>query len=367
MLDLTTPPSSTAVGSVPPPSGSVGIDDRSDAELDSLGFGVIALDAEGTILRYNLYESRFARLDRNQVLGRNFFQEVARCTQTPEFEGRFRTIVDAPAGAAVRFDYLFDFKFGAQRVDVEIVSVLPGAAGRFYLLINRRQVEGPRPDFPAEKLAVEQRALAPDEKERGVLRDDIERRFVDVPAAFFGALRATCDRLAPETWGVFANEWGVQWGRRAAVDLEASAIELGAESLRDLPMREVAKILAGYFGDRGWGLPAFEFNAIADGLVVVRLDRSALAEAARSTRGAVDRSCHLVAGCLAGVLSAVAGRRLAGREVACRSGGAPSCELVVFGHERRTTVDAVLATGARGVDPVRSALRKSPRGAGGTA
>ena len=42
------------------------IDERSDAEIDALPFGVIALDEAGTVLRYNLYESRLARL----LLGR---------------------------------------------------------------------------------------------------------------------------------------------------------------------------------------------------------------------------------------------------------------------------------------------------------
>ena len=47
------------------------VDEASDAELDALDVGVVGLDEQGTILRYNLYESRLARLDRNQVLGKN--------------------------------------------------------------------------------------------------------------------------------------------------------------------------------------------------------------------------------------------------------------------------------------------------------
>ena len=62
----------------------------SEEELDALQFGVICLDREGKILRYNLAESRLARLDRAQVLGKNFFRRVAPCTATPEFEGRVR-------------------------------------------------------------------------------------------------------------------------------------------------------------------------------------------------------------------------------------------------------------------------------------
>ena len=77
-----------------PPFDPSRIDALPDADLDALPFGVICVDRTGRILRYNLAESRLARLDRRQVLGRNFFRTVAPCTQTPAFEGRFRLFVD---------------------------------------------------------------------------------------------------------------------------------------------------------------------------------------------------------------------------------------------------------------------------------
>ena len=52
----------------------------SETELDALPFGVICLDPDGKVLRYNLAESRLARLDRAQVLGKNFFRRIAPCT-----------------------------------------------------------------------------------------------------------------------------------------------------------------------------------------------------------------------------------------------------------------------------------------------
>jgi photoactive yellow protein len=341
------------------------VDERSDAELDGLPFGVVGLDEEGIILRYNLYESRFARLDRNQVLGRNFFTEVAPCVRTEVFEGRFRRFVAPGAESPIeRFDYVFDFKFGTQEVSIELLRA--AGARRFYLLINRTKVAAPRPAIPAAQLAALQRDLAPDESRRGVLRDDLERRFVDAPATLFAALRATCDRLAPETWQLFSTEWGVQWGRRAAVDLEASVLESGGKSLRELPMREVAGIVAGYLAERGWGLPAFDFSPAAEGLLLVELSRSALAEAApASPRDAVarrsDLACYMVAGCLSAILSSVAGRRLVAREVECVASGAARCSMVVIAHERRAAVDAVLGAGERGFEAIRLALRRAPR------
>ncbi|MFO0660908.1 MAG: hypothetical protein U0165_13905, partial [Polyangiaceae bacterium] len=245
------------------------IDDQSDADLDALPFGVIGLDDDGNILRYNLYESRFARLDRNQVVGKNFFSEVALCTRNEQFEGRFRAFVREPREDHVeRFDYLFDFKFGAQQVSVDLLKA-PGV-DRYYLLINRRKLSAPRPEFPKELLAVEQAQLAPEERDDGVVRDALERRFVDVPAPFFAALRATCDRLAPETWQVFSQEWGTQWGRRAAVDIEAACLEGPGVSLRDLPMREVGRRLTDYMSERGWGAASFDYSLTQEGILVLR-------------------------------------------------------------------------------------------------
>jgi photoactive yellow protein len=335
---------------------AITVDERSDAELDALPFGVVALDRDGTVLRYNLYESRLARLDRNQVVGRHFFQEIAPCTRTAAFEGRFREFVEANVPARVeRFEYVFDFKFGAQDVTIDMVRAR--SAPRFYLLINRRKVGAPR-EVPREQLAAAQVDLAPDEDRAGVLRDDLERRFVDAPAPLFAALRATCDRLAPDTWQLFANEWGVQWGRRAAVDLEAAALEREGRSLRELPMRVVAVMIAGYFAERGWGAPSFDLGLADGGILKVDLARSALAEsAARPKEGAPDLTCHLFAGSVAAILTAIAGRRLTGREIACAAGGAPHCTIAVVGHERRSSLDAALAAGARG-DEVLAALER---------
>jgi photoactive yellow protein len=359
MLDLVRPITET-------PFDARRVDDLSDAELDALAFGVIALDEEGTVLRYNLYESRLARLDRNQVVGRNFFADVAHCARTEAFEGRFRAFtILGTEGQVDHFDFVFDFKFGAQNVVIELIRA--ASAPRWYLFVNRTSVAPPRPSFPVEMLAALQRDLAPDEERQGVLRDELERRIVDAPAPFFAALRATCDRLAPESWQLFATEWGVQWGRRTAVDLEASVLERGGRSLREIPMREVAHLVAAYLSERGWGAPSFDFALTVEGLLVVDVDRSALAEEApRPTRNGSskrdDLACHIVAGCLSGILSSVAGRRLAAREVACVAGGADRCSIILVAHERRASVDAALAEGMRGVESIRAALRRAPLG-----
>ncbi|MHC4849391.1 MAG: PAS domain-containing protein [Planctomycetota bacterium] len=77
-------------------------------ELDQLPIGAIRMDRDGTILEYNAAEARLAQRDPKDVIGRNFFTEVAPCTNVQEFAGRFRADVgsDRPA---VAFPYVFRF------------------------------------------------------------------------------------------------------------------------------------------------------------------------------------------------------------------------------------------------------------------
>lgn len=335
------------------------VDTVDDSELDTIDFGVVALDADGVVLRYNLYESRLARLDRNQVLGRNFFTDVAPCTRCEEFEGRFRHVV--ATGDRVQFEFLFDFRFGAQKVAVEIISI-PGG-DRYYLLINRRAILPARPDLPASSYAVLQRDLAPDEAQLGVRRGPEEQRLIELPWSWLAALRATCKRLAPDTWQLFCSEWGGEWGRRAAQELETTAMQTQSTPLHEQPMRDVANLISDHFFQEGWGLMRFDFGAAHEGLIVAEVERSALAELGAQQRGPSESSselaCHLLAGCLGSLMSQIGARRLTVREVSCKAGGASRCTFVVVAEPRRNALEAALAQGVRGLEKIRAAVRSA--------
>jgi photoactive yellow protein len=90
-----------------------------ESELDHLPFGAIKLDKDGTILSYNLAEAALTGRDPRRVVGRNFFHDVAPCTNVREFAGRFR------AGIALRelhavFPYRFDFEMAPRDVTVTL-------------------------------------------------------------------------------------------------------------------------------------------------------------------------------------------------------------------------------------------------------
>lgn len=350
MIDLVSPPS----GVTPVPFDAAELDRRSDRELDQLPFGVVCLDADGTILRYNLAESRLARLDRNQVVGKKFFAQVAPCTRGPEFEGRFREFAGAGERTDVlRFDFLFDFKFGAQEVSVEIVRAR--GVARFYLLINRRKVHGPRNDLPEGFAAPRQAELAPEEKGQGVRRDEVERRVLELPWSILAALRHTCEEVAPEGWPIFCHAWGTQWGRSVAVDLETEALEAFALSVREVPLRTAMEMLARGMARQGWGALQVDFAFAERGALVAHLGRSAMAEAVGQGK---ELRCQLVAGMLGAVFTHLASRHLSVREVLCRARGDASCTFVAVSDGRREALEDLIAKGERDVASIARALQR---------
>lgn len=85
------------------------IDSISARELDALPHGAIKLDKDGRVLRFNQYESRLSGLPADEVIGRNFFKEVAPCTDVQEFHGRFARGV-RERRLHEKFRYHFAFK-----------------------------------------------------------------------------------------------------------------------------------------------------------------------------------------------------------------------------------------------------------------
>ncbi len=95
------------------------IESMSRQELDALPHGVIQLDAQGTVLRFNAYEEQLSGLTQANVLGKNFFKQVAPCTDVKEFYGRFREGV-AAGKLHCKFRYHFAFKQNPRDVTVTL-------------------------------------------------------------------------------------------------------------------------------------------------------------------------------------------------------------------------------------------------------
>jgi photoactive yellow protein len=100
----------------------------SNVDLDALPFGAIKLDSAGTILFYNKAEGALAGRDPLDVCGRNFFTEVAPCTNVLDFAGLYRKGVEQ--GELIeKFNYRFDFKMEPILVSITLMYSAVQQAG----------------------------------------------------------------------------------------------------------------------------------------------------------------------------------------------------------------------------------------------
>ena len=100
------------------------IDTFTPRQLDALPFGAIQLDREGTILQFNEYEANLSNRRAPETVGRNFFRDVAPCTNVRDFYGVFRDGVERGV-LNISFDYRFAFKPAARDVSVTLFYSAP--------------------------------------------------------------------------------------------------------------------------------------------------------------------------------------------------------------------------------------------------
>lgn len=93
----------------------------SKQELDSYPDGVITLDRNGNIKRYNKAEANLSRREAESTIGLSFFRDVAPCTAVRSFKGRFDEFAKHQGAAIEQFEFDFKFAWGAQRVGITMV------------------------------------------------------------------------------------------------------------------------------------------------------------------------------------------------------------------------------------------------------
>lgn len=114
------------------------IDGMAPEQLDSLPFGAIKLNAEGTIVEYNLTESTISGREKKNVIGRNFFTEVAPCTNVQGFAGRFR---EGVAGEDLNHIFPYTFTFEMTPTEVWIRLYYSKPTGAAWVFVARRGPE----------------------------------------------------------------------------------------------------------------------------------------------------------------------------------------------------------------------------------
>jgi len=106
---------------------------RTDA--DSLDFGIVKVDDAGVIQLYNKYESELAGIPPNDAVGKNFFTQLAPCTNNRLFYGRFKDGVSANS-LNVALPYTFTYKM--RPTNVQIHMYRDGATKTNWVFVKKR-------------------------------------------------------------------------------------------------------------------------------------------------------------------------------------------------------------------------------------
>lgn len=110
------------------------IDGLSPQALDATDFGIVKVDDTGKILFYNRYESELAGVTQAHATGKNFFTEIAPCTNNRLFMGTFKKGVEQKA-MSLLFFYTFTYKMSPTEVKVHLYRS-PGGAN--WILVKKK-------------------------------------------------------------------------------------------------------------------------------------------------------------------------------------------------------------------------------------
>lgn len=112
------------------------LDGCSDAELDTLDFGVIGFDAQGRVCRYNRFESQAAGLSPERVLDHPLFTVVAPCMNNFMVAQRFEDAATQATTLDATIDYVLTLRMRPVKVQLRLLAA-PDSAMR-YVLVQRR-------------------------------------------------------------------------------------------------------------------------------------------------------------------------------------------------------------------------------------
>lgn len=106
----------------------------SEDTLHEAPFGIIRLDDDGIVEFYNRYESALSGIAPSDAIGKNFFTQLAPCSNSHLFQGRFKEGLQK-GHLDEQFTYTFTYKMRPTLVDVRLYR---DEAGQNWVLIHKR-------------------------------------------------------------------------------------------------------------------------------------------------------------------------------------------------------------------------------------
>ena len=104
------------------------------AQLNQLTFGAIEVDATGLILQYNATEGAITGRDPKAAIGKNFFRDVAPCTNRPQFKGVFDAGIKS-GDLNTLFEYVFDYQMKPTKVKIHMKRSILGKS--YWIFVKR--------------------------------------------------------------------------------------------------------------------------------------------------------------------------------------------------------------------------------------
>jgi photoactive yellow protein len=91
----------------------------SSPEADGIAYGVVKVDDAGVVQIYNKWEAEMAGVAPTAALGKNFFTQIAPCTNNRLVFGRFKEGV-AKGELDAEFNYTFTYKLKPTNVTIRL-------------------------------------------------------------------------------------------------------------------------------------------------------------------------------------------------------------------------------------------------------
>lgn len=88
----------------------------SPEQFEHAPFGIVELDRDSTVVIYNQFEQQLAGLSPDDVIGRDFFVDVAPCTNNFLVRERFIDAWDRSVPLDAMVPYTFSYRMKATRV-----------------------------------------------------------------------------------------------------------------------------------------------------------------------------------------------------------------------------------------------------------
>ncbi len=293
--------------------------------------GCLVVDGQGYVEAFSQYGPRIGRLDPALVVGKTL-KEILPENLAALADRLTRQIVDRDDdadGLAIGRDVM---QAGHQQHVVRTAVVRPASKKGFVIVINR--------------LRDQRRSLSP-EIERdpvtGSLRDSQSDRLLVANQDFLQAFEGLFAKSLSHRHHELLQRFGKKWGLRHAMRLEHLVQRDYRMTLREMESQMALEMMSASVGVFGLG----RFDAVLDyrdsGLIVIQHHASPFPGIFETT---ASGACSVLSGFHAAILSYLAGRNLAAREVRCSDEPGDPC-LFVVGTEDRLTKLLIAVPGSQ--------------------